>query len=408
MKPKKRIQLFMAALTLAVLMITALFVDSYSQTFDNFGALAKERLIKYPIYTFFFTPIAFWISAYLCRRYSPFASGHYLQVALDQIKKDSPDAKSLSPFLNFRLIVVKTLSSLISTLGGGALGKEGPSIHIAAGVFTIFSERFKKFLPPFHAQSWILAGSAIGLMMVFNAPLAGAAFAFEKLAKIGKRYKESIFLITLSVAITTIIFYSPTPTFHFYQVHFSITDCWKFFLLTSVICTIFALATRLLCFRFFKLISSIKSNWWHLAPLLIGLVVAYLNYRNGIYSFSGGIQTIEHLLAGGEILSANEVIGRMLNTALTFASGSAGGLIAPAIALGIGLGSILSDLATNIDIGVFFLVGMVSFLSIVIGEPIAAALIIFESMGQTWQTLPFLLLASYIPQIFSKIFKKYE
>lgn len=406
MKPKKRTQFLMAILTLTVLAITALFVDSYSHTFDDFGALAKERLIKYPVFTFFFTPIAFWISAYLCRRYSPFASGNYLQVALDQIKQGSSDTKTTSSLLNFRLIVVKTFSSLISTLGGGALGKEGPSIHIAAGVFSIFAERFKKYLPPFHLQSWILAGSAIGLTMVFNAPLAGAAFAFEKLVKIGKRYKESIFFISISVAITSFAFHGPNPTFKFHEVDFALEKCWQFFLLTSLVSTFLALAIKSLSFRLFHVISSIKSNWWHVTPLLIGLIVSYLNYRNGIYSFSGGIQTIKQTLESGvDIPSSKEIIGRMANTILTFGSGSAGGLIAPAMAIGIGVGSVLSGLASHIDVGVFFLVGMTSFLSIFLGEPIAAALIIFEALGQNSQALPFLILAAYIPKIIFKLLK---
>lgn len=397
----------MALPTFAVLLLTALFVDAYCQSFDNFGALAKNRLLDHPFYTFFFTPISFWISAYLCRCLSPNASGNYLQTVFDQLKKDSPDLTKLTPFLSFRLVIVKALSSLISTLGGGALGKEGPSIHISAGIFTIFAERFKKFLPPFHLQSWILAGSAVGLTMVFNAPLAGAAFAFEKLVRINKRYKESIFFIILSVVITTIAFHGPNPAFHFHEVEFSLQECLPFFLLTSLVCAFLSIALKSLCFRLFNIISAIKSSWWHLVPLLIGLLVAYLNYHNGIYSFSGGIQTIEQTLQGGaDIPSNKEVIGRMSNTILTFGSGAAGGLIAPAMAIGIGIGSMLSSLATHLDVGVFLLVGMTSFLTILLGEPISAALIIFEATNQNSQALPFLLIAAFIPKIISKILHK--
>ncbi len=403
----------MALLTLGVLIATALFVDVYSHLFDVFGSIAKNRLVTNPAFTFFFTPAVFWVSAYICRLYSPKASGYHLQAALDQFKNNQSDLKKIFSLLNFRLLVVKAISSLSSTLGGGALGKEGPSMHITAGVFAIFAQKFRKNLPPFHLQSWILAGSAVALTMVFNAPLAGAAFAFEKLIKIGRRFKESIFFIIISVAITTIIFHKATPTFLFHQVEFDLASCWKFFIITATISAILAIIVKSLSFRLYETTSVIKSNWWHLVPIIIGLTVAYLNYHNGIYSFSGGIQTIEQTLKGGsEIPSDKAIVGRMVNTILTFGSGSAGGLIAPGMAIGIGIGSILSNLASNIDVGVFLLIGMTSFLAIMIGEPLAAALITFEAMGQSINSLPFFIAAAFIAKFlfsgFSALKKRFS
>ena len=100
MKSKKHFNLTMTTLTFAIITATALFVDVYCHLFDELGYLAKNRLLTNPIFTFFFTPAVFWISAYICRLYSPKASGHYLQAALDQFKSDQINTKKVLSFLN--------------------------------------------------------------------------------------------------------------------------------------------------------------------------------------------------------------------------------------------------------------------------------------------------------------------
>ena len=398
MTPKNHTKILILLSTLLAIIATAVFIITYCDLFDYFSLLAKQRLLDHPFLTFFVTPTLFWLSAYLCRKYSPNAAGNHLQSAITKLKKYPDNFEKVSPFLNARLVIIKTISSLISSFGGGALGKEGPSVHMSAAIFTIFSQRFKKFLPKITLETWILAGSAVGLTLVFNAPIAGIIFICEKLVKIGyKNLKQDVLWALISVAIVTIIFHHIGPIFLFHEVSFEIKNLWQLMILTAVICGFLSLAVKSLCNYFYLKISAIKSNWWHAAPLIIGLVVAAINFHSGIYAFGGGIYTIQQTFFSDSVLLAHqEVWGRILNTILTFASGSAGGLIAPAMTIGAGIGSIASTFAPSADIGIFLLIGMAAFLSVMLGEPITAAFIILETTGQNIAAVPFLLAAALI------------
>lgn len=396
--PLHVIDLSMFLLTVFVASITALFAIHYCHLFDNFGILAKERLVNFPLRTFVVTPLFFWIAAYLCRGFSPHAAGNHLHLALSELKKDPNAFDKVSTFLNIRLVMIKAISSLIACLGGGALGKEGPSVHMSAGIFACLAEKYKKFLPKISLETWVTTGTAAGLAIAFNAPIAGVIFIIEKLSKAKFRNFRTHTVWTLIViSIITVIFYRPYPLFNFHNLSFNIRNEAALLIVTALICGAAAFFFQSANNFFYVRISRIRSKWWHAIPILAGITVAGINFYCGIYSFSGGIHTAQEALSSTTpLLSYKEVLGRILNTIITFSSGCAGGLIAPAMAIGTGIGSIISNLMPNVDIGIFLLIGMVAFLGAVLGEPITAAIVIYEAANQSVDNIPFLAAAAII------------
>ncbi len=385
-------------LTIFVVSITTIFTQKYCNLFDDFGMMAKQRLLDNPLITFAVTPIFFWVSAYLCRFYSPKASGNHLPHALNELKKDPNDFDKVATFLNIRLVMVKAVSSLISSFSGGALGKEGPSVHMSAGIFASLAEKYKRFLPEISLSTWVSAGTAAGLAIAFNAPIAGIVFVVEKLSKARfKNAKNHVAWTLIVVSIVTIIFHKPDPIFNFHSLIFHISTESSPLILVALTCGLLAFFFQTANNYFYFKFSEIRSSWWHLVPISAGIIVSYLNFYCGIYSFSGGINTSQEALSSAHaLLSYKEVLGRILNTIITFASGSAGGLIAPSMAIGTGIGSIASNFAPNIDLGVFLLIGMTSFLAAVLGEPVTAAIVIYEATGQDVGNIPFLMAAAII------------
>ncbi len=398
-------------LSVFVTSITALFVISYCILFDDFGLFAKQRLIDHPLATFAITPALFWISAYLCRSLSPKASGNYLQSAIIKLKEEPDNFKKVEHLLNIRLVMVKAVSSLISTLGGGALGKEGPSVHISSGIFATFADKYRNILPKLSIATWVSAGTGAGLAIAFNAPIAGIIFVAEKLSKARLQNTKTHMIWTLVIiSIVTIIFHKPHPLFNFHNLVFRISNESLPLILLASFCGLLAFLFQSTNSYFYEKFSEISSRWWHLIPIIAGILVAYINFFCGIYSFSGGIITAQDALASSTaFLSYEEVFGRIINTILTFISGCAGGLIAPSMSIGAGLGSIASNFSSNIDLGIFLLIGMTSFLAAILGEPIAAAFVIFETTGQNVENIPFLAGAAIISILtfrsLSKIFK---
>lgn len=373
---------------------TTIFIAKYCDLFDWFGLLAKKRLLDYPVATFVTTPFFFWISAYSCRKYSSNSSGHGLQSVLQILEKSPNNFDKASFFLSARIIIVKAVSSLIATFGGGALGKEGPSVQMSAEIFAVISHKYRKFLPKINLETWVFAGSAAGLTVVFGAPIAGVVFIIEKLSKKKFRnFKSNISWTLIIVAIVTMVLHELDPIFIFQHKNFFTLDNAMPLVLTAIICGSVAFVFKKISHSSYLKISSIKTNWWHAVPIGAGLVVACISFYSGIYSFSGGIDTMQKALSGEIILSAPEVVGRILNTIITFLAGCAGGLIAPAMTIGTGIGSVVGVISSPADIGIFLLVGMAAFLSVVLGEFLTAAVIVFEVVGRDVKTIPFLLFA---------------
>lgn len=377
----------------------------YCQAFYDFGTLAQERILISPLYAFFTTPLLFWVSAYLCRTYAISASGNNienLEKALNEIKK----GEKPSAFFSFKTIVICAISSLVATFGGGSLGREGPSIQIAAGIFFITSEKLKKFLSKINPETWIYAGVGTGLAIAFGTPFAGLICICEKSFNLKSRKIFSNFVWSIPAILTFTILHSKTaPLFATEQVGF-IYNLREIALITllAVICGLITIIFKKVSEFFYHKFVAIKSTTWHLIPVTAGLLVAIISAYYGMYSVGGGIKTTNDILANVEVFSSyDEVIARITTTILTFISGSAGGIVAPAIAIGGGIGSIASQLLVSFDPRIFILCGMSAFLGSMIGTPITAAMIIFETTDQPFSAFPFLLIASIIAFACTKI-----
>ncbi len=92
---------------------------------------------------------------------------------------------SAERLLTVKLFIAKILISFFAILGGSAIGREGPTVHV--GVALMFN--LCKICPkPFRSIGGVslerrlrLAGVAAALSAAFNTPLAGVVFTIEEL-----------------------------------------------------------------------------------------------------------------------------------------------------------------------------------------------------------------------------------
>ena len=68
--------------------------------------------------------------------------------------------------LEVRIILVKISSSLLGVLGGGAIGREGPTLQIAGSIFSIFT-KYWKITEIQNKSAFVMAGAASGLASAF-------------------------------------------------------------------------------------------------------------------------------------------------------------------------------------------------------------------------------------------------
>lgn len=392
-------------------LVTSAAIFHYGELFFDLGEMAKRRLIENPTLAFVVTPISFWVAAYLCRKFSRTSAGNtisHIESTLTDLAKMADDSKKIGKAFSFRSVLVSAASSLLATFGGGALGREAPSVYMSAGIFAIAAQKFKKVSPKINFETWICAGTAAGFAIAFHAPIAGFIYVVEKLFKLKSRnFFDDIFWTTIALFAAIIILHKVDPMFAVYDLHLWFGGELVVIALIAIVCGVSAFLFKQMSTFCYEKVTKIESNFWHLAPVIVGILVSIISIYGGVHSFSGGIKTAREALAGAD-LSYLEVLARIANTILTFASGCAGGLVAPAVAIGAGIGYIFSNLMENIDAKVFILSGMTAFLSPILGTPFAAAMVILETSSQPILAFPFLFFSSAISFFSGKFFIKFK
>src|SRR6476620_7004211 len=146
-------------------------------------------------------PVCFLLAWGIVQFFAPNARGSGIPQVMAAIELSSPKHEhKISRLLSFRIMITKIASSLTMVLGGGAIGREGPTIQIAGSVFRIVNKWIPASWPKLSKQSFILTGAAAGLAAAFNTPLGGLVFAVEELARIHVRFFRTALFTSVIVS----------------------------------------------------------------------------------------------------------------------------------------------------------------------------------------------------------------
>ena len=393
---------FVSVLVISLAAVTVGFVAVwYNEAFLWGTNVARNRFFSNPAISFITVPAFFLLSAWLCRKFAPKAAGggpDHVIAALQKLGTPGTGSRDISEFLSFKILVVKILSSIICIMGGGALGREGPVVQISASIFVLVAERAKKILPHFDLRTWIIAGSAAGLAAAFNTPLAGIIFAIEELSQFHferqfSEFKTKAFFAVIVAGVTAQFMTGSYILFDFPTVHF----VWQ--LKMALVLLIIAIVCGLGAWILKKYIgvttswrNNVTGNAWYLFPIVTGVIVATVSFYIGTNSFGAGLFTIqESLKSSVVVLGFEDVIGRFINIIASAASGCAGGLLLPALALGAGIGSVGSMLIPMVDARIFVATGMAAFLGAMLNAPLTAAVLVLEVTNQRELIFPMFL-----------------
>jgi chloride channel 3/4/5 len=138
------------------------------QTWTSFG------LIRYLAYTFYSVLFSY-AAAKLVKTFTPAAAGS----GISEIKCilsgfDKPG------FLSFVTLVIKSITLPLAIASGLSIGKEGPSVHMAACIGFVLANQFQRFSSSRHKmRELVTAASAAGVAVAFGSPVGGVLFAFE-------------------------------------------------------------------------------------------------------------------------------------------------------------------------------------------------------------------------------------
>ncbi|MCB0411325.1 MAG: chloride channel protein [Bdellovibrionales bacterium] len=274
--------------------------------------------------------------------------------------------------------MIKFLSSLFCLAGGGAIGREGPTLQISAVIFHYFGQKVRRFYPNSSEQTWVIAGAAAGLASAFNTPLGGIVYAIEEL---GMAYFHRIRTALLTaVIISGIVSQSILGSYLFLGYPRLAPlgwSSWPLILLTgflSGLCGVLFSRGLLYCIDVKKK-KLTTTKQLALFAVCCGLGASVLLYFNSA-AMGPGTSLISRILFEGESASFFLVVSRILATGLAYLSGAAGGIFAPSLTIGASIGSKLAFLFGSQSVNMLAMIGMIGFLTGVTQAPFTSFILV--------------------------------
>ncbi len=326
-------------------------------------------------------PLATAAGVWVTRRFASGAAGSgipQVMAALDTAVAP-PDVRL---FVSLRLALAKLLLTAWGLLAGLSLGREGPSVQIAAGVM----HSVRRWLPERTAISehgLLIAGGAAGIAAAFNAPLAGVMFAIEELSRRPEQRSSGLLVAAIVLAgLIAVSAYGNSTYFGVIQVP---SIGWSLLgpglLVTLVSGAVGGLFSRLLL-RSLAGSADRVSAWRARHPIWFaaacGAAVALIGLATDGATWGSGYGYTRALLDGTQSAPIVYGFSKLVATWLTVWSGVPGGLFAPSLAIGAGIGNDIALFVGQENHAALIALGMAGFLAAATQAPLTAFIIVME------------------------------
>lgn len=340
------------------------------------------------------------------RRYAIGASGS----GIPQVMAALSTGSASSPlFVSLKLSISKMVLTTVGLLGGLSLGREGPSVQIAAGVLHSASRWLpKRGVVTDHGL--IMAGGAAGIAAAFNTPLGGVMFAIEELTR--KPEQRSNGLIIAAIVLGGLMAVSVFGNSTYFGI-IRVDSVGLSLLLPGLVVTLVSGVAGGLFSRLLILCLSDSPTHWYSrfrqrAPLRFAVICGLLIATVGIIShgatFGSGYAPTRALLEGTGETSMAYVLLKFIATWLTAWSGVPGGIFAPSLAIGGALGNDVAQLMSHPHASTLIALGMAGFLAAATQAPMTAFVIVMEMVdghGLVLSLMACALMASGISRLIS-------
>ena len=380
-------------LTLIIGAVVGLVVAAFIYVTENLGARmypagsAAWRRIFVPTGGALFT-------GYLLWRFFPNARGSGIpQTKAAMFLRDG--------YITIRTVLGKFGCCSASLASGIALGREGPSVQVGAGIASVFGRRLG--LAPSRIRELIPVGAAAALAAAFNTPVAAVLFTLEEV--MGDLHAPVLGSVVLASATSWVAMHlvlGDEPLFHVpsYQLVSPLE-----FLTYAVL----GVAGGFVSVAFVKLLLKIREScmrmpksteWWQpaMGGLAVGLMGWFVPDVLGV-----GYSHVSEALNGQMVLEvmAILVVLKVVATATCYGTGNAGGIFGPALFMGAMLGGTVGTVAHQLlpdftgGVGAYALVGMGALFAGIVRVPLTSVIMIFE-MTRDYSIIVPLMIANLI------------
>lgn len=389
--------------------LTGVAAVFYAKIFE-WGEKLLHFILKWNSWSIFIiAPAGFVISWWLVKKFAPYAKGSGIPQVMAAVDLANPrDRFKLKFLLSYKIVIIKVISSIVLVIGGGAVGREGPTIQIAGSIFRFVNQLLPKWWPKISIKNMIMTGAAAGLSAAFNTPMGGIVFAVEELAKIHLNYFKTALFTAVIIAGLTAQWLAGSYLYLGYPKTDGIT-LKVFFpvVVVAIICGILSSYLSVVMLRINKWKSrKLKTNSQNIIFLVFSaLILASLAYFFSFEILGSGKGIMDRVLFTSDKSEEWFVpLFRMIGPALSFTSGGAGGIFAPALSAGASFGAFFSEimhLQAN-EANVVILAGMVAFLTGITRAPFTSAILVLE-MTDRHSLIFYLMLAGMASSLVSLI-----
>jgi H+/Cl- antiporter ClcA len=330
----------------------------------------------------FWTPLSTAAIVWLTRRYAPGAAGSGIpQVMAAQDSSVHPHEVGL--YVSLKLSAAKMVLAAWGLLAGLSLGREGPSVQIAAGVM----HSARRWLPRralISGHSLLVAGGAAGIAAAFNTPLGGVMFTIEELSRRPEHRHHGMTMAAIVLAgMMGVSVYGNAS--YFGVIHIAGFD-WSVFLPALSV----SLGAGLLGGLFSRLLqvslAGTSNDWFSRMrkqyPVAFaaacGLAVAVVGTVSLGATFGSGYAHTRAALENAGETNSLYVLLKFVSTWLTTWAGVPGGIFAPSLAIGGALGGDVALWTAYANPATLIALGMAAFLAAVTQAPLTAFIIVME------------------------------
>ncbi len=349
----------------------------------------RDLVERWPWLPFVMMPLGLMLINWLTRRFFPGAGGSGIPQVIAALQM-----KQRAAVLSFRIAVGKLLLTSLGLFCGASIGREGPTVHIGASIMYSL-RRFASFPDFYYRHGLIAAGGAAGVAAAFNTPLAGIVFALEEISR-------SFEARTNGVIMTAVIFAGLTAMALLGNYsYFGVSDV-QFALNPMLVLSI------LLCGIIGGLLGGLFSQalisgnrwirpWITRYPLrvtaLLGLLLACIGWLSGHDSFGTGYEKAYGIITGEGDFDPWFPLYKFMATLGSYLTGIPGGIFAPSLATGAGIGQNLAHWIPIAPVAFMVMVGMVAYFAGVIQAPITAMVIVLEMTSNENMIFPLMISA---------------
>lgn len=293
-----------------------------------------------------------------------------------------------SRLLSLPTAFIKLLLTVLMLLAGGSVGREGPTVQVSAAIMVGCHRLFRVPM----SAGVLIAGGAAGVAAAFNTPLAGVAFAIEELAA---AFEQRVAVLVMgAVVVSGLVSLGIAGDYVYFGVMHETLRVGSV-LVVAPVAGVFGGALGGLFSRTLLAFARSGHRWFAavrarpvLSAFVCGLIVALLGLATGGATWGTGYEVTRQMVEGNQNASPWFGPAKLLATAATAVSGAPGGIFAPSLSVGAGVGQLLAYCFPDDPMPAVVLLGMTGYFVGVVRAPLTAVIILMETTASRGMILP--------------------